>query len=301
KKDGFEIKVLPTFRPDKILTAEKPQILDKYLEQVENVLHKKIFSLSDLLDPLGVVIDFFHDMGCRLADHGLRAIPAWHYDYKLVDREFSAWRRSHKKMDIKTARQFNALILTELSKRYHDKGWIQQFHLGAIRNNNSRLYENLGADAGCDSIGDFPQAEFLSRFLNRMDKMDKLTKTIIYNLNPADNEVFATMAGNFQQGPVPGKIQWGSAWWFLDQKDGMEKHINTLSNMSLLSRFVGMLTDSRSFLSFPRHEYFRRILCNIIGTDVENGELPNDIQWLGKMVQDICYFNAKNYFPFDND
>ena len=173
-----------------------------------------------------------------------------------------------------------------------------QLHLGAIRNNNSRLLQSIGADVGCDSIGDFEQAEALSAFMNRLDVEDKLPKTILYNLNPRDNEVFATMAGNFNDGSLSGKIQWGSAWWFLDQKDGMEKQIDALSNMGLLSQFVGMLTDSRSFLSFPRHEYFRRILCNMIGKDIQNGELPNDIKWLGKLVEDICYGNAKRYFEF---
>jgi glucuronate isomerase len=169
-----------------------------------------------------------------------------------------------------------------------------------LRNNNSRKKLQLGADTGWDSIGDFPQAQSLSKFLDRMDKNDKLAKTIIYNLNPADNEVMATMAGNFSDGSIAGKIQWGSAWWFMDQKHGMENQLNTLSNMGLLSRFVGMLTDSRSFLSFPRHEYFRRILCNILGGEIENGELPGDIPWVGKMVQDICFNNASNYFNWKN-
>ena len=173
-----------------------------------------------------------------------------------------------------------------------------QFHLGAIRNNNSRLLNLIGSDVGADSIADYEQAEGLSAFLNRLDTEGKLTKTILYNLNPRDNELFATMMGNFNDGTLAGKIQWGSAWWFLDQKDGMEKQINTLSNMGFLSRFIGMLTDSRSFLSFPRHEYFRRILCNLIGQDVANGELPNDIKWLGEMVENICYKNAKEYFKF---
>lgn len=173
-----------------------------------------------------------------------------------------------------------------------------QFHLGAIRNNNKRLMRKLGSDVGADSIGDFEQARSLSKFMNRLDTEEKLSQTILYNLNPGDNEVFATMAGNYNDGSVPGKIQWGSAWWFLDQKDGMEKQIDALSNMGILSRFIGMLTDSRSFLSFPRHEYFRRILCNLIGKDVHKGELPRDIPWLGKMVADICYGNAKRYFDF---
>ena len=178
----------------------------------------------------------------------------------------------------------------------HEKGWVQQYHLGALRNNNSRLLTNLGPDTGFDSIGDYAQAATLSKFLNRLDSENRLTKTILYNLNPADNEVFASMIGNFNDGSTTGKIQWGSAWWFLDQKDGMIKQINALSNMGLLSRFLGMLTDSRSFLSFPRHEYFRRILCNLFGTDVESGELPDNFEWLGKVLQDISYNNTKEYF-----
>ena len=181
---------------------------------------------------------------------------------------------------------------------YHFKGWTQQLHLGPIRNNNKRLLKELGPDTGFDSIGDFSQAVGLSSFLNKLDSTNQLTKTIVYNLNPADNDVFATMVGNFNDGTIRGKVQFGSAWWFLDQKDGMEKQINTLSNQGLLSCFVGMLTDSRSFLSFPRHEYFRRILCNLIGNDVTNGELPNNEQHLGRIVSDICYYNAKNYFNF---
>lgn len=191
-------------------------------------------------------------------------------------------------------------MLFQLAVWDHEKGWVQQFHLGALRNNNTRMLSSLGPNTGWDSIGDFNQATALAKFLNRLDTENRLAKTILYNVNPADNEVMATMTGNYNDGSVAGKVQWGSGWWFLDQKDGMVKQLNTLSNMGLLSRFVGMLTDSRSFLSFPRHEYFRRILCNLFGDDVENGELPADYQWLGKIVQDICYNNAKNYFNFKN-
>jgi glucuronate isomerase len=177
-----------------------------------------------------------------------------------------------------------------------EKGWVQQFHLGALRNNNSRMKAALGSDTGWDSIGDFSLGRSLAKFLDRLDAEGKLARTILYNLNPADNAVMATMAGNFNDGSYPGKIQWGSAWWFLDQKDGMEEQLNALSNMGLLSRFVGMLTDSRSFLSYPRHEYFRRILCDLLGNEIEKGELPNDLAWTGKIIQDICFHNAKNYF-----
>ncbi|HZY81741.1 MAG TPA: glucuronate isomerase, partial [Cyclobacteriaceae bacterium] len=189
-------------------------------------------------------------------------------------------------------------VLTALCKMYHKRGWTQQFHLGALRNTNHRMLRELGPDTGFDSVGDYPQAVALAKFLNNLDNTNQLSKTILYNLNPSQNEVMATMIGNFNDGSVKGKVQFGSAWWFLDQKDGMEKQIDTLSNMGLLSCFIGMLTDSRSFLSFPRHEYFRRILCNQIGKDVENGELPNDEKWLGKIVSDVCYNNAREYFSF---
>jgi glucuronate isomerase len=177
-----------------------------------------------------------------------------------------------------------------------EKGWVQQFHLGALRNNSSRMLQTLGRDTGWDSVGDYAQAKPLAKFLDKLDSNNRLAKTILYNLNPADNELMATMIGNFNDGSVAGKIQWGSAWWFLDQKDGMTKQMNALSNMSLLSRFIGMLTDSRSFLSYPRHEYFRRILCELFGDEIENGELPNDLNWVGKIIRDICYTNAQNYF-----
>ena len=196
--------------------------------------------------------------------------------------------------------QYRSSLLMHLSKKYHEKGWVQQFHLGVIRNNNDRLNELVGADAGCDSIADYPMIEALSTFLNALDRTDQLAKTITYNLNPAQNEVFATMMGNFNTGGVPGKMQWGAAWWFLDQKDGIERQLNVLSNMGLLSKFIGMLTDSRSFLSFPRHEYFRRILCDVMAEDIRKGLVPNDISFIGKMIEDICYNNAVNYFQFNN-
>ena len=194
-------------------------------------------------------------------------------------------------------RKFKSAMLIHFAEWDWEKGWVQQFHLGALRNNNSAgCCKQLGSDTGWDSIGDFSQARSLAKFLDKLDSNNKLAKTILYNLNPADNELMATMIGNFNDGSAAGKVQWGPAWWFLDQKDGMTKQINTLSNMGLLSRFVGMLTDSRSFLSFPRHEYFRRILCDLFGDEIENGELPNDIDWIGKIIQDICFNNAKNYF-----
>jgi glucuronate isomerase len=189
-------------------------------------------------------------------------------------------------------------MLIEFAKWDCERGWVQQFHLGALRNNNARMLSNLGPDTGWDSIGDFSQARALSKFLNKLDTTDQLAKTILYNLNPADNELMATMIGNYNDGSVAGKVQYGAGWWFLDQKDGMTKQMNALSNMGLLSKFVGMLTDSRSFLSYPRHEYFRRLLCNMFGEEIENGEMPEDIAWTGKVIEDICYNNAKQYFNF---
>ena len=290
------LKMLPTFRPDKFVVIDNPDFL-VFLEKLEGIIGSDISTFDDLMSALENRIEFFHSLGCQLADHGLSQLFAVDFTGKNLD-EVLQKRKSKQAIKREESEAFQMAVLHELGKIYHEKKWTMQFHLGAIRNNNSRLLNLVGADVGADSIGDFEQARGLSAFLNRLDTEGKLAKTILYNLNPRDNELFATMMGNFNDGSLAGKIQWGSAWWFLDQKDGMEKQINTLSNMGLLSRFIGMLTDSRSFLSFPRHEYFRRILCNLIGKDVENGELPNDIAWLGKTVEDICYNNAKRYFNF---
>ena len=296
-EDG--IKMLPTFRPDKFAVINHPDFLS-YLEKLEDITTTSISNFDALIEALAEQIEFFDNQGCQLADHGMSQLFA--VDFEGIDFDKILTRRKDQKaLSESEVQAFQMQILYELAKLYHDKNWTIQLHLGAIRNNNRRLMSLVGADVGADSIGDYPQAQGLSQFLNRLDKESKLTKTILYNLNPRDNELFATMAGNFQEGSSKGKIQWGSAWWFLDQKDGMEKQINTLSNMGLLSRFIGMLTDSRSFLSFPRHEYFRRILCNLLGEDIHKGILPNDTQWLGKMVQDICYYNAKQYFDFQPD
>ncbi len=289
-------KMIPGFRPDKLIMIEGPSFLDK-IRELESITDRPIRDLVDLLAALENRVEFFHTLGGRIADHGLSRL----YGADFTDDEVERILRKRLKGDTlypAEAIQYQSCILYHLAKMYFVRGWVMQFHLGALRNNNQRLMDQVGADVGCDSIGDFPQAQGLSRFFNRLDAEEMLTKTIIYNLNPGDNEVFATMAGNYNDGSVPGKIQWGSGWWFLDQKDGMEDQMNVLSNMGLLSRFVGMLTDSRSFLSFPRHEYFRRILCNLIGEDIKKGQLPDDIEWLGKMVQDICYNNAKAYFDF---
>ncbi|MEO0340435.1 MAG: glucuronate isomerase [Bacteroidota bacterium] len=299
KGSGFEIGMLPTFRPDKFLMVASEQFLKK-IQELEEKVGFTIKDLNSFLDALQLRVDFFHDVGCRLSDHGLEQLYAVDFTEKDLDQILKK-AIDKKELSKNEAEVFQSGIIHALGQMYHAKGWTMQLHLGALRNNNNRLLRQLGADAGVDSIGDFVQAPALSRFMNRLDETDQLPKTILYNLNPADNEVFATMAGNFNSGLKPGKVQWGSAWWFLDQKDGMEKQINTLSNMGLLSRFIGMLTDSRSFLSFPRHEYFRRILCNLIGQDIADGNLPNDLPWLGKMVEDICYNNAKGFFDFNTN
>jgi glucuronate isomerase len=244
--------------------------------------------------------DFFHAHGCRLSDHGLATAYAEDYTEREVQAIF-AKIRSGKPLNGREMLQFKSAMMIEFALMDADRGWVQQLHIGPLRNNCTRLFKKAGPDIGCDSIGDLEVAQPLSKFLDRLDEQGKLPKTILYNLNPRDNALFATMVGNFQDGSVPGKMQYGSGWWFLDQKDGMEDQMRTLANMGLLSRFVGMLTDSRSFLSYPRHEYFRRIVCNLLGNDVEAGLLPNDLDLLGEMVEDIAYNNAKDYFPMALD
>ncbi|MCL4168753.1 UNVERIFIED_CONTAM: hypothetical protein GTU68_044698, partial [Idotea baltica] len=270
---------------------------NKYLQKLASVSGVTINSYEDLLSALENRIHFFNENGCRLSDHGLGKL-FYFEDTKYAIADLFNKVKNNEQLSDDEIGFFKYNTIIELCRLYHKIGWTQQFHLGAIRNNNKRLLTELGPDTGFDSIGDYTQAEALSGFLNKLDSTNQLSKTILYNLNPADNEVFATMAGNFNDGTIKGKIQYGSGWWFLDQKDGIKKQIETLSNQGLLSCFVGMLTDSRSFLSFTRHDYFRRIVCNIIGTDVTNGELPNDEAFLGKIVADICYYNAKNYFNF---
>lgn len=296
-KQDFATKVLPTFRPDKAMAVEDPVTYKAYIRKLGAAADIDINSYSALLAALKKRHEYFHAHGGRLSDHGLNFFIYADFTEAALEQAFKDVLAG-KHLDEATVAMFKSATLHFICLWNHEKGWAQQFHAGALRNNNSRLLQRLGADAGVDSIGDWPMAEAMSRFFDRLDKDNKLAKTIVYNLNPAHNEVYATMMGNFQDGTVAGKMQFGSGWWFLDQKDGMEKQINALSNMGLLSRFVGMLTDSRSFLSYSRHEYFRRILCNLIGNDVENGELPGDVPWLGKMVQDISYNNAKAYFNF---
>ncbi|MBQ0734663.1 glucuronate isomerase [Aquimarina celericrescens] len=297
KKNKINSKLLPTFRPDKAYTVENPLEYLDYLEKLGDVSDINIDSYQDLIAALNDRIVYFHKHGGCLSDHGLEQLYYFELGTYDIDILFNKLKNK-KSLDHQETNYFKFETLLHLCRMYHAQGWTQQFHLGALRNTNQRMLAQLGPDTGFDSIGDFSQAATLSKFLNALDTTNQLTKTIIYNLNPADNEVMATMTGNFNDGSVKGKIQFGSAWWFLDQKDGMEKQINSLSNLGLLSCFIGMLTDSRSFLSFPRHEYFRRILCNIIGQDVENGELPADEKWLGKIISDVCYNNAKEYFGF---
>ncbi len=297
-KKGFFTKVLPTFRPDNLILIEAEGFVS-YIEKLSARVGFTISNLSELLQAIQNRVDFFDALGCRLSDYGLEQIYAFDFTEKKADTIFQK-RLSQAEISKEDARVFASYLLFQLCKMYHAKGWVQQFHLGALRNNNSRLLDQIGLDAGVDSIGDFSQAKAMSKLFNQLDAENALSKTITYNLNPSQNEVFATMMGNYSEAGIPGKMQWGSGWWFLDQKDGMEKQLNTLSNMGLLSRFVGMLTDSRSFLSFPRHEYFRRILCNLIAEDVKEGLVPNDIEFLGKMVQDVCYNNAVRYFNFEH-
>ena len=297
KESGFEVKVIPAWRPDKAMSVEDPAVFNSYVDQLEAASGVTITSFDHFMEAIGRRHLFFHENGCRLSDHGLETIYAADYKFSEIKSIFSLLRSGSLPTSADILK-FKSAMLYEFAVLDFSRDWTQQFHLGAMRNNNRRMFERIGADKGFDSIGDYPVATVLSKFLNRLEYDQKLTRTILYNLNPGDNEVMATMIGNFQDGVTPGKIQWGSGWWFLDQKDGMINQLNTLSNLGLLSRFIGMLTDSRSFLSYSRHEYFRRILCNLIGNDVENGEVPADIEFLGKMVQDISYNNAKNYFGF---
>ena len=293
--DGTQTKVFPAFRPDKAMNVDEPVSFNNYLSALESASNISITTFNDYLAALKNRHDYFAENNCNVSDHGLEEIYAEDYTTNEIESIFSKIRSGGNLSNLEN-RKFKSAMLIILAEWDWEKGWIQQYHLGAIRNNNSRMMKQLGADTGWDSIGDFSQARALAKFLNKLDTDNKLTKTIIYNLNPADNELMATMIGNFNDGSIAGKVQWGSSWWFLDQKDGMTKQINALSNMGLLSRFIGMLTDSRSFLSYPRHEYFRRILCNLFGEEIENGELPNDIAWTGKVIQDICFNNAVDYF-----
>jgi len=295
REDGFETKVLPAWRPDKAMAVEDADTYNLYLDRLEQASDCSISNFMDLLTALQNRHDYFHQMGCRISDHGLESFHADDFDHQDIERIFLKIRKG-RGLNKQEVRLFKSAMLIELAVMDHDAGWAQQFHVGAIRNNNTRHFLDLGPDTGFDSIGDFKMAKSMSRFLSRLDEQNQLAKTIVYNLNPVDNALIATMVNNFNDGLTPGKMQFGSGWWFLDQKYGMTEQLNTLSSLGLLSRFVGMLTDSRSFLSYPRHEYFRRILCNLVAKDVENGEIPNEASLIDNLIQNVCYYNAKEYF-----
>ncbi|WP_028296745.1 glucuronate isomerase [Olivibacter sitiensis] len=294
---SFDMGVFPAFRPDKAMEVRDVKQFADYVAKVEAVTNVSVETFSDYLSALKKRHDFFHEQGARLSDHGLEEIYVEEYTEQELELIFQKALKKELLSELEQ-RKFKSAMLVYFAEWDHERGWVQQYHLGALRNNNSRMLSLLGPDTGWDSIGDFSQARALSKFLNRLDGNNRLAKTVLYNLNPGDNELMATMIGNFNDGSVAGKIQFGSAWWFLDQKDGMTKQINAISNMGLLSRFIGMLTDSRSFLSFPRHEYFRRLLCDLFGDDIEQGELPNDLPWIGKVIQDICFNNIHGYIDW---
>ena len=296
RESGFEIKMIPAWRPDKAMNIEKPEFA-AYVKQLAEVADMEIASFKDMVDALQKRHDFFHENGCRLSDHGIEEFYDEPYTDSQIEIIFSKAMRGQSLLPDEV-RQYKHCFLTIMAEMDYDSNWTQQYHYGAIRDNNSLMYEKLGPDTGFDSIGEFNTARAMSHFLNHLNAEGKLTRTILYTLNPCANEVIATMLGNFQDGSCPGKIQFGSGWWFNDQLDGMTRQMNALSVLGLLSRFVGMLTDSRSFLSYPRHEYFRRLLCNLLGNDVERGLLPDDMESLARMVEDISYYNAKNYFKF---
>ncbi|MCD4710768.1 MAG: glucuronate isomerase [Bacteroidales bacterium] len=295
REDGFETKVLPAWRPDRSMAVEDTVTFNQYLERLEKASDSSISTYMDLLTALQNRHDYFHQMGCRISDHGQEGFYAEKFDHQEIEKLFLKIRKG-RSLNPQEVDRFKSAMLVELAVMDHDAGWAQQFHVGAIRNNNTRQLHELGPDTGFDSIGDFGIARSMSRFLNRLDEQNQLAKTIVYNLNPVDNALVVTMVNNFNDGKTAGKMQFGSGWWFMDQKFGMIDQINTLSSLGLLSRFVGMLTDSRSFLSYPRHEYFRRILCDLVGSDVERGEIPNDTEMIDNLIQNVCYYNAKEYF-----
>lgn len=294
RDSGHAMIMAPTFRPDPALNTSNLAALNAYLDRLGEATESGLDHFVDLINAMQQRVDYFAAHGCLMSDHGLSYLPVATFTDTEVNDIFHKIRLQHP-LTTEEAAKYQLALLYHLGQMYAEKDWVMQLHLGAIRNNNTRRLAQLGKDTGWDSIGDFPQAEGLSRFLDLLDSEDKLPRTILYNLNPADNHVFASMAGNFCDGSSAVKVQWGSGWWFLDQKDGMEEQMDVLSNLGLLAHFIGMLTDSRSFLSFPRHDYFRRILCNKLGEDVRQGLIPAEEAWLGKIVKDICYENANAY------
>lgn len=295
---GLKTKVYPAYRPDKSLNVHQSSLFNAWTDKLAAAADIHIASLSDFLKALEQRHDYFHAHGCRLSDHGLSHCYANFPDDETAAHIF-AQARSGQDATQEEFEQFAAYMMLFFGRLDAAKGWTKQLHLGALRNASSRGYRVLGPDTGFDSIGDYKQAQALAGYLDRLDRDDMLPKTILYNNNPIDNYVFSTMVGNFGQGGVPGKMQFGSGWWYLDAKEGIEWQLNALSNNGLLTRFVGMLTDSRSFMSYPRHEYFRRVLCNLLGREMENGELPNDEALIGNMVADICYGNASRYLGLE--
>jgi glucuronate isomerase len=292
--DGVATRVFPAFRPDKALAVGQPAAFNAWVSRLEQAADTDIASLADFVAALRKRHDYFHAQGCRLSDHGLTQCPASPCSEKTAAAIFARARRGQAASPEAQA-QFGTCLMLHFGRWDAEKGWVKQLHLGALRNNNTRAFEKLGPDTGFDAIGDFPQARALVCYLDLLEREGRLPKVIVYNNNPVDNYVFSCLIGCFQDGKVPGKMQFGSGWWFLDQKEGIEWQLNALSNIGLLSRFVGMVTDSRSFMSYPRHEYFRRVLCNLIGREVERGELPNDESLLGPMIGNICYNNARQY------
>jgi len=297
---SFNVQVRPTWRPDKAFAVDKPEVFGAWMPKLAQAARTDIGNLDSFLTALRKRHDFFHANGCRLSDRGLETIFAEDCTTSEAAAIFDKALAGKALAPLEVLR-FKAFMLHELAIMDAEKGWTLQLHYGALRNNNAAMLRKIGPDTGFDSIGDWPVAEGMSRYFDRLQQIGRLPKTIIYNLNPRDNELVATMIGNFQDGKTTGKMQFGSGWWFLDQLDGMTRQIEALSQLGLLSQFVGMLTDSRSFLSYTRHEYFRRLLCNILGGEIVRGLIPNDIGLVGRMVQDICYYNARNYFGFFPD
>ena len=297
KKSGWKVKVFPAFRPDNALRVNQPDRFKKWVKALSEASGMNATTFKGFLKALKQQHDFFHANGSRLSDHGMNQMPSLDCTEKKAGTIFAAALKG-KAASSDDAGRFASFMMEYFGVLDADKGWVKQLHLGALRDPNSKIAAKLGADTGCDTIGDFKQGCSLARYLDRLDRIGKLPKTIIYNLNPADTYLFAGMPGSFQDGSVAGKLQYGAAWWFLDQENGIRAQLDALSDLGLLSRFVGMLTDSRSFLSYPRHEYFRRILCDTLGSDVESGRLPDRREWLTGMIEDVCYRNAKNYFQF---
>ena len=298
RASGLPTRVYPTLRPDKVFAIDEPDIFSAWLERLESASGVCAADLTGLLEALRRRQQFFGSVGAKLSDHGIPFTYSEPCDEAEVSAIYSH-ARSGAQLTGEETLKFRSFLLRFIGELDAQQGWVQQLHLGALRNTNVRRLKEFGADTGYDSTGDWPQAEPLARYLNQLETRGTLPKMILYGLNPADNYVLATMTGNFQDGSIPGKMQFGSGWWFQDQKEGMEGQINALSNVGLLSRFVGMLTDSRSFMSYPRHEYFRRVLCNLIGTDVERGEIPMDAELLGGLIRGICFENAKAYFGLE--